>query len=187
MALRSRTYYLLIILISILCRLFWKTSYSEPSSPEAVKKQILSKLRAELKNYQLEQQKQQRPFTRQQQQNYHYQRENAAFVILGQNSDLAGVRDSVASVEDRFNHKYNYPYVFLSNENFDKRFKEYTTGLASGKTYYGRIDKSIWSYPEWIDQSMAKNRMKKMSYYRIPRADSESYRHMCRYILYSNA
>lgn len=48
---------------------------------------------------------------------------NAAFVFLARNSDLAGVMESMKHMEDRFNKKFNYPYVFLNDVPFDKKFK----------------------------------------------------------------
>jgi alpha 1,2-mannosyltransferase len=48
---------------------------------------------------------------------------NAAFVFLARNSDLAGVLQSMRHMEDRFNKKFNYPYVFLNDVPFDKKFK----------------------------------------------------------------
>src|SRR5687768_10667711 len=39
---------------------------------------------------------------------------NACFVILIRNGDLHDFRWTMRQLEDRFNHKYNYPYVFLN-------------------------------------------------------------------------
>ncbi|CAO3625825.1 unnamed protein product [Mucor hiemalis] len=50
-------------------------------------------------------------------------RENAAFVVLARNSDLNGLRESMQMMED------------------NSIFKEWTTGLSSGKTYYGELTK----------------------------------------------
>ena len=83
-------------------------------------------------------------------------------------------------MEDRFNSKYNYPYVFLNDEPFDDDFIEYTSGLASGETYYGLIDESMWGYPDYIDQEKARQGREAMAEEDIPYGDSESYRHMCR-------
>lgn len=55
------------------------------------------------------------------------ERANATFVILCRNSDLDGIIQSVRSVEDRFNHRYGYPYVFLNEEPFDDNFKRYAS------------------------------------------------------------
>ncbi|KAI8641540.1 nucleotide-diphospho-sugar transferase [Parasitella parasitica] len=109
------------------------------------------------------------------------QRENAAFVVLARNSDLNGLRESMQMMEDRFNKKFNYPWVFLNNEPFDDKFKEWTTGLASGKTYYGELAQEMWEYPEWIDQQKAKESRDAMQAAEVIYGGLESYRHMCRF------
>lgn len=110
-------------------------------------------------------------------------RENAAFVVLARNSDLNGLRESMQMMEDRFNKKFNYPWVFLNNEPFDDKFKEWTTGLASGKTYYGELTQEMWGYPDWIDQQKAKESRDAMQAAEVIYGGLESYRHMCRYVL----
>ncbi|KAG6818104.1 hypothetical protein H0H87_000008 [Tephrocybe sp. NHM501043] len=66
---------------------------------------------------------------------------NAAFVLLGalvlpdawsmlisacsaRNTDLNGVVSSMKQMEDRFNKKFQYPYVFLNDQPFDEAFKK---------------------------------------------------------------
>jgi alpha 1,2-mannosyltransferase len=107
-------------------------------------------------------------------------RENAAFVVLARNSDLNGLRDSMQMMEDRFNNKFHYPWVFLNNEPFDDKFKEWTTGLSSGKTFYGELTKEMWDYPDWIDQEKARESREKMEAEGVIYGGLESYRHMCR-------
>lgn len=107
-------------------------------------------------------------------------RENAAFVVLAKNSDLNGLRESMQMMEDRFNHKFHYPWVFLNNEPFDDKFKEWTTGLSSGKTFYGELTKEMWDYPDWIDQEKARESREKMEAEGVIYGGLESYRHMCR-------
>ena len=53
----------------------------------------------------------------------HHDRPSATFVILARNSDLDSTIQSVRNVEDRFNRKYKYPYVFLNDEPFSEEFK----------------------------------------------------------------
>lgn len=107
-------------------------------------------------------------------------RENAAFVVLARNSDLNALRESMQMMEDRFNHKFHYPWVFLNNEPFDDKFKEWTTGISSGKTHYGELTKEMWGYPDWIDQEKAKESRDKMVEAEVIYGGLESYRHMCR-------
>jgi hypothetical protein len=52
-------------------------------------------------------------------------RENATFFMLTTNSesDIRGTVQSVRELEDRFNHKYNYPWIFLNDQPFSDEFK----------------------------------------------------------------
>ena len=54
-------------------------------------------------------------------------RENATFFMLTTNSesDIRGTVQSVRELEDRFNHKYNYPWIFLNDRPFSDEFKSY--------------------------------------------------------------
>ncbi|KAH6905127.1 alpha-1,2-mannosyltransferase [Coprinopsis sp. MPI-PUGE-AT-0042] len=51
-------------------------------------------------------------------------RANASFVILCRNSDMGNIIRSVREMEDRFNRKYHYPYVFLNEEPFTDEVQE---------------------------------------------------------------
>jgi alpha 1,2-mannosyltransferase len=51
-------------------------------------------------------------------------RANAAFVLLARNNDLPGVIQSMKQMEDRFNKKFGYPYIFLNEEPFTDDFKK---------------------------------------------------------------
>lgn len=106
-----------------------------------------------------------------------YQRENATFVTLARNQELYDLAESIKLVEDRFNHKYHYDWVFFNDEPFTDEFKELTTNLVSGKTSYATIKKEHWSLPDWIDnEKLEESRKLKVNY-----GDSVPYRHMCRF------
>lgn len=107
-------------------------------------------------------------------------RVKAAFVILARNSDLNGVRFAMRQVEDRFNRKFNYPYVFLNEEDFTSEFKALTATLTKANTFYGKIDSSMWGYPEHINTTHAAECRKNMADQKIIYGGSEPYRHMCR-------
>ncbi|KAF5376838.1 hypothetical protein D9757_008886 [Collybiopsis confluens] len=51
-------------------------------------------------------------------------RANATFVILARNTDIDDTIRSVREIEDRFNRRFMYPYVFLNDEQFTEEFKE---------------------------------------------------------------
>lgn len=50
---------------------------------------------------------------------------NAALVILARNSDLKGVLESMKHMENTFNKRFQYPWVFLNEEPFSDDFKKY--------------------------------------------------------------
>ena len=108
-------------------------------------------------------------------------RMNATFVTLARNSDVWEISRSIRQVEDRFNHNYNYDWVFLNDDDFDDTFKKITTSLTSGRARYGKIDKEHWGFPDFIDQEKARKVREDMHERKIIYGDSISYRHMCRY------
>ncbi|KAK7997865.1 Nitrilotriacetate monooxygenase component A/pristinamycin IIA synthase subunit A [Apiospora arundinis] len=108
-------------------------------------------------------------------------RMNATFVTLARNSDIWDIARSIRQVEDRFNKRYNYDWVFLNDKPFDATFKKVTSSLVSGKTHYGEIGHEHWSFPDFIDQDKAKKVREDMAQRKIIYGDSVSYRHMCRF------
>jgi hypothetical protein len=44
--------------------------------------------------------------------------------MLARNGDLPGVAKSMKQMEDRFNKRFRYPYVFLNEEPFSDQFKK---------------------------------------------------------------
>ncbi|KAI4228630.1 MAG: hypothetical protein L6R36_001486 [Xanthoria steineri] len=109
------------------------------------------------------------------------ERMNATFVTLARNSDLWEIVKSIRQVEDRFNRKFHYDWVFLNDKPFDTAFKNVTTSLISGKTHYGLIPEEHWSFPEHIDTDRARRVREDMAQRKIIYGDSISYRHMCRF------
>lgn len=109
------------------------------------------------------------------------ERMNATFVTLARNSDIWEIAKSIRHVEDRFNRRFNYDWVFLNDDDFNDEFKRVTSALVSGKTKYGKIPKEHWSFPDFIDQDRAAEVRKEMKEKKIIYGDSISYRHMCRY------
>ncbi|RLV84579.1 Glycolipid 2-alpha-mannosyltransferase 1 [Meyerozyma sp. JA9] len=105
----------------------------------------------------------------------------ATFVSLARNSDLHSLAGSIRSVEDRFNHQYNYDWVFLNDKEFSEEFKSEISALVSGKAIFGLIPSEQWGYPSWIDKEKAALVREDMRERKIIYGDSESYRHMCRY------
>ena len=49
---------------------------------------------------------------------------NAVMLMLARNSELEGAVNSVRQLEETFNRKYHYPWVFLNEEPFSEDFKQ---------------------------------------------------------------
>ncbi|KAJ1766903.1 hypothetical protein IW140_003019 [Coemansia sp. RSA 1813] len=91
------------------------------------------------------------------------------------------VAKSMKHMEDRFNHRYNYPYVFLNDKPFSEEFINMTRSMTNAEVHYGQIPQEHWSYPEWIDQKKAKEDCERMDKDGVMYGGSESYHHMCRF------
>ncbi|RIB13756.1 Glycosyltransferase Family 15 protein [Gigaspora rosea] len=105
---------------------------------------------------------------------------NACFMILSENSRLEGVKSTMRQIEDRFNHKYNYPYIFLNDVPFTQEFINFTKAMTKAKTKYGLVSKEHWSFPNYINIELVNKNIQEMANNRIPFGSSLSYRHMCR-------
>jgi len=106
---------------------------------------------------------------------------NAAFVVLARNGDLKGILSSMKQMEDRFNKKFDYPWIFLNEEPFSDDFKKYTTEVTSSKTSYGLIPRDNWYQPNWIDEDKAKKARDDMIKNNVIYGGSVPYRNMCRF------
>lgn len=108
-------------------------------------------------------------------------RAKATFVSLARNEELYELIKAIRNVEDRFNRKFQYDWVFLNDKEFTEEFKQLTSAIVSGKAKYGLIPTEHWSYPDWIDQEKAAKSRADMRAANIIYGDLESYRHMCRF------
>ncbi|KAI1345000.1 glycolipid 2-alpha-mannosyltransferase [Xylariaceae sp. FL0016] len=108
-------------------------------------------------------------------------RENAVFVMLARNNELEKARKTVTSIEDQFNKWYNYPIMFLNDEEWDPRFIRELNATSGGKALFEVIPKQQWTYPDWVDEHSAKQSIKEQGEQQIPHAGEEGYHHMCRF------
>lgn len=108
-------------------------------------------------------------------------RANAAFVVLARNKELEGVVQSLKSIERHFNRWWHYPYVFLNDGDFDQEFKDTVVNYTSAPVEFGKIDSSMWGFPDWVDEEVAKEGIRKQGDQAIMYGGLESYHHMCRF------
>ncbi|KAJ7858352.1 glycosyltransferase family 15 protein [Mycena olivaceomarginata] len=108
-------------------------------------------------------------------------RANATFVILARNSDLEGALLSVRALEDRFNRRFGYPYVFLNEEEFSDHFKRRIRNLTPSRVEFGVIPKEHWYQPDWIDKDKAQKEMDNMQRNNVKYGGNLAYHNMCRF------
>jgi hypothetical protein len=62
---------------------------------------------------------------------------NAAIIALVRNSELREMAQSMRELEETFNRKFKYPWIFFNDEPFDEKFKRITSSLTDAETFYG--------------------------------------------------
>lgn len=107
----------------------------------------------------------------------------ACFLLLARDKDLEDLKATLANVEDTFNAKFRYPYVFLNEAPYSQEFEQgIRQALPPGaEVEFGVIPEEHWSIPSWLDKDKVREGLKKMGAEGVQYADRESYHHMCRY------
>ncbi|KAL1936904.1 hypothetical protein VTO73DRAFT_4551 [Trametes versicolor] len=108
-------------------------------------------------------------------------RANASILMLARNSDVNDAVRSVRRLEDRFNKKFGYPWVFLNEEPFSDEFKTRISNVINGEVSFGQIPHDHWYQPDWVDEDKAKASRDQMVADNIIYGGSVSYRNMCRF------
>ncbi|KAH9847748.1 glycosyltransferase family 15 protein [Lenzites betulinus] len=113
--------------------------------------------------------------------NFISRRANATILMLARNSDVNDAVRSVRRLEDRFNKKFGYPWVFLNEEPFSDEFKSRVSNVINGQVTFGQIEHDHWYQPDWVDEEKATAGRNKMVQDNIIYGGSKSYRNMCRF------
>lgn len=109
-------------------------------------------------------------------------RVKAALISLVRNEELTGILSAMRQVEEKFNKKFNYPWIFFNDNHFTEMFKERVSEVASAPCTFVKIDKEDWEEPEWIDVNKAARLGKQMEDIdNVQYAAKQSYHRMCRW------
>lgn len=108
-------------------------------------------------------------------------REDSVIAILCRNEDKEGIKGTLKNFEERFNSKYNYPYVFLNDADWNEDFKSEVRLVVSGETTFGKIEPQDWAMPSTINRDLALQSWIEMDKKEVPYALKESYHNMCRF------
>jgi len=106
-------------------------------------------------------------------------RANGAFIVLARNTDLPRLKRTIREVEARFNNRYDYPYIFLNQDEFSDEFKQQLQALTRAECKFGLIEPKNWGYPHNLDKAkvvQARGKLKD-----IIHGDEVNWRHMARF------
>ena len=78
---------------------------------------------------------------------YYHERSDSSDLLEARNTDLNGVVTSMKQMEDRFNKKFQYPYVFLNDQPFNDAFKKYSVMSGCESEF---SDPKLLSIDEWL-------------------------------------
>ncbi|KAI0354551.1 glycosyltransferase family 15 protein [Trametes cingulata] len=108
-------------------------------------------------------------------------RANAVLLMLARNSELEAAMGSVRELEERFNKRFGYPWVFLNEVPFTDEFMRNMSSIIAGPVSFGRIPAEDWYQPNWIDEGKASASRAQMEADGVVYGGSLSYRNMCRF------
>lgn len=110
--------------------------------------------------------------------------ENAAFLVLCRNDEVYELLETIQSIDDRYNRHFHHDWVFLNDEPFLDQFVVLVSlFIAAGRISFGQVPTLHWLYPPFIDQQLAAAKRRELASKNVVYAESELYRHMCRYFL----
>lgn len=111
-----------------------------------------------------------------------YERANATMLILAKNSDIRQVLSTIGDIERHFNGKFHYPYVFINDQPFTKRFiRKVEAILPNRELYFEEIAADVWNPPSHVSMSKTRDGMQELKDLGIAYADKMSYHNMCRF------
>ncbi len=95
------------------------------------------------------------------------------------------VIQSVSSLEQNFNRRHGYPYIFVNDKPFTKHFKmtvrRFISQHSKAKVKFGLVPTEHWDVPKHIDMDAAQKLWNRYRETGMVYGDSKTYRQMCRY------
>lgn len=108
-------------------------------------------------------------------------RNDSVILILCKNDDINGISETIQNFEKNFNSKFNYPYVFLNDMDWNPNFINKIKSLTTSEVSFGKVPTEDWQRPNTINMEKAQAYWKILADEKVPYADKESYHNMCRF------
>lgn len=108
-------------------------------------------------------------------------RANATFMSLVRNAELEGISETIKQIEQTFNHKFHYPYVFLNDQPFTDEFKQGIKTVTESECFFEEVSPELWDKPSHIDPDKEEEGLKFLEDSGVGYARKLSYHNMCRF------
>ncbi|ODQ67815.1 glycosyl transferase [Nadsonia fulvescens var. elongata DSM 6958] len=108
-------------------------------------------------------------------------RVKGALISLCRNEEAKQIASSVRQVEEKFNSKFKYPWIFFNDEEFSEFFKATVSRATDAETRFIKIDSIDWEEPEHINMAKAEEAWQKLADKGVQYSKMKSYHRMCRW------
>lgn len=88
---------------------------------------------------------------------------------------------SMRDLERTFNHKFNYPWMFINDVAFTEEFKRRTRAATKAEVRYEVVPREHWDVPSWINQDLFEESVALLREQDVQYMDLVSYHQMCRW------
>lgn len=107
-------------------------------------------------------------------------RENAVIVVVCREWELDNITETIKTLEERFNHKYHYPYAFINDQKFSQHFMSQVALYTPSMIEFDVNPSEHSSVPDWFDKDRMREEMNNLEEQGVFHGSSLSYHHMCR-------
>lgn len=109
-------------------------------------------------------------------------REKGVIIMFARNMELHTALKTIRSVEDRFNKRYGYDWLFIGDTTQSKMFRRMTSALTSGEAlYHVASRRDTLTYPSNIDKSRLKDARKILRQKNVNTYKSQRVKHLQRF------
>ncbi len=108
-------------------------------------------------------------------------RANATLLSLVRNTELNDMLMSMRDLERTFNHKFNYPWLFLNDQPFTEEFMNSVRKNTKAQVRFEQVPEEHWEVPSWINDDLYEESIRVLEEQEVQYMGRRSYHQMCRW------
>ncbi|KAF2754786.1 alpha-1,2 mannosyltransferase KTR1 [Pseudovirgaria hyperparasitica] len=106
---------------------------------------------------------------------------NATLLSLVRNEEVNDLLQSMRDLERTWNHKFNYPWLFINDKPFSEEFKRKTRAATKAEVRYEIVPEDHWAVPSWINDDLYHESVEILTEQNVQYMGKTSYHQMCRW------